>query len=738
MATSSHQAVLRAGAVSTFAGSWIRIVITSFGLVLLVMSKPQLAWASDGAPVAQEGSAEQSVLVATRDTSSTESGAPSDSTRTPDADALEPIPLTSDRTPELAVTSSEQETKQTEPGSEPDTAQSDFPSSSSSLSASSPFEPVKFQGILVGKSTKRQVVANWGEPDDSVITPEGEVLGYRIHPFEAVEVLVGEGGVISAIKIALTTSLEPDHLATQLSLDQFRPATVLNDEDQPLGQAFPERGVLFMFDASDSDAISGDGKAKLTVSHVVVQPIAAAAFATRAENGFDGSYADKIRDLKTAISLDPDSAHAHYLLAQIYLATGQADLAEAAACAACELEPMSTAHQLCRAQTQELLGEYDKAVLTTRGVLDSRELTPIDKAQALFQMARLASLGDAEIASKAISFYTRTIEVADTLATSAKGKERRSAKRLLVDAHMAMAEEIARQAFNEKIQSLSLWVGRASGIAEDFITQDGGSVELRLVIAQRALGALASFRPTLDPAPWVAEAEEAAEELLEQSDDELWQARVKWELGIAYFNALRVEHVRRETAAALKYGQQAVDNLAEGAASRQAVHSSEQLAGQLYFQMGAVYAVHQLDHKKAAQWYEKADALLTGPRPVSDLYAPRREGEMLVSMGVTYWQLGEQARALQLTQSGVNLVEMAVEDGILAKTALAVPYGNLATMYKQIGETTNAAKYAELARSVAVPVAEAPPRLGRTPAAGQEAGVRQNIARQPQMGATIR
>jgi tetratricopeptide (TPR) repeat protein len=188
----------------------------------------------------------------------------------------------------------------------------------------------------------------------------------------------------------------------------------------------------------------------------------------------------------------------------------------------------------------------------------------------------------------------------------------------------------------------------------------------------------------------------------------------------------------------LKYGQQAVDNLAEGAASRQAVHSSEQLAGQLYFQMGAVYAVHQLDHKKAAQWYEKADALLTGPRPVSDLYAPRREGEMLVSMGVTYWQLGEQARALQLTQSGVNLVEMAVEDGILAKTALAVPYGNLATMYKQIGETTNAAKYAELARSVAVPVAEAPPRLGRTPAAGQEAGVRQNIARQPQMGATIR
>ena len=175
---------------------------------------------------------------------------------------------------------------------------------------------------------------------------------------------------------------------------------------------------------------------------------------------------------------------------------------------------------------------------------------------------------------------------------------------------------------------------------------------------------------------------------------------MKWELGIAYLNALRVEHTRRQTDLALKYGQQAIDNLADGAACRQAVHSSEQLVGQLYFQMGAVYAVHKLDHATATQWYEKAAPLLTGPRPASELYAPRREGEMLVSMGVSYWQLGNQTRALDLTQTGVGLVEAAVENGVLAKSTLAVPYGNLATMYQQMGENTNAAKYADLAKSV--------------------------------------
>ncbi len=212
----------------------------------------------------------------------------------------------------------------------------------------------------------------------------------------------------------------------------------------------------------------------------------------------------------------------------------------------------------------------------------------------------------------------------------------------------------------------------------------------------------------------MGEAEEAAKTLLAQSDDELWQQHVKWELGIAYFNALRVEHTRRQTDMALKYGQLAIDNLAVGASGRQAVHSSEQLIGQLYFQMGAIYAVHKLDHTKATQWYDKAAPLLTSPRPVSELYAPRREGEMLVSMGVSYWQLGNQSHALELTKTGVGLVEAAVENGVLAKSTLAVPYGNLATMYQQMGEESNAAKYAGLAKSVAAPEAKQPARVGRS------------------------
>jgi tetratricopeptide (TPR) repeat protein len=689
---------------------------------------------------------EASLLVATREITNNDAPAKSAAQKSADCDKLEPIPQASDHAPELAGTSEPTADRgKSIDAAKPTThavvrqpaAATEMQRDEDATPETAPLEPVKFQGIMVGQSTKEQLIANWGEPDKSVETPEGEVLAYHFHPFEAVEALVGEGNIVSAIKIALSTPLAPSHLAEQLSLARFRPAMVYGDGDEPLGQAFPERGVLFMFETADGEGFTGEDAERLTVSHVVVQPLDASSFAMRAENCLDGPYARNIGDLEIAISLDPDFAHARYLLAKIYLSTGQADLANTSAAKACELEPGNAAYQLCLSHAQELLGDYDAAVQTVRGVLDNADISSINKARALYQLARLASLGDAEIAAKAISFHTRAIEIADTVATSANGKERRAAKQLLVDAHMSIAEDVARQPFNEKVQTLSLWVGRASGLAEDFINHDGGSVELRLAIAQRALGALASFRPTLDPSPWVAEAEEAAEMLLQQSDDELWHTRVKWELGIAYVHALKVEHVRRETAAALRYGQLAVDNLAEGAASRQAVHSSELLVGQLYFQMGAVYAVHELDHEKAAQWYEKAETLLTSSRPVSELYTPRREGEMLVSMGVTYWQLGEQARALQLTQSGVNLVEVAVENGILSKNALAVPYGNLATMYKHVGETTNAAKYADLAKAVAAPVSEVTPRLGRKPDL-QSSDVQQTNAQEPRRGSAMR
>jgi tetratricopeptide (TPR) repeat protein len=734
------------------------VVAAGFGLLsaLAGTTCPAIGDQRADAPSAQTASDEEaSLLIATRESAETcvpNTDAAAEGTAPIEADgqALEPTSQSSEHVPELATGAAVEGDTDTESATKEVAEESQFASALAQAAQSTeaeqtpvhpsarrpagnrlesvPHDPVKFQDITIGVATKAELIAAWGDPTDSIDSDEGSVLSYEIEPFAAVEVLIGSGDIVSTIKVTLAEALEPRKLGEQLSLNEFEPVTVLDEDGQPLGQAFPERGVLFMFEAPESETLPLNQDQSALVSHVAIQPLDARAFALRADNCMQGPFDRSLNDLTTAIALDPDYADAHWMLSGIYLTTGQADSAVGEATTACELEPNNAVYQLRRGQALALLGEYDEAVHTIRAVLDRHDIEPIVRAQALHEMARLASLGDVQIASKSIAFDTRAIEIADRIATSKDKKVRVAAKQLLVEAHMAVAEEIARQAFNQKVESLSLWVGRASGLAEQYIANDGGGIALRLLIAQRALGALASFKPTLDPAPWVAEAEEAANALFAQSDDELWQQHVKWQLGLAYLNALRVEHSRRSSASALRYGQLAVEHLAEGALSRQAVHSSEQLVAQLYFHMGAVHAVHQQDHQKAMPWYDKAVPLLTGPRPVSDLYSPRREGEMLVSIGVTCWQVGQQARALEVTRSGVNLVELAVEDGILAKSALAVPYGNLASMYEQMGESTNAAKYSELAKSVAAPAGKA--ATASRPGTSATVGTTRNVVRQ--------
>jgi tetratricopeptide (TPR) repeat protein len=558
-------------------------------------------------------------------------------------------------------------------------------------------EPAKFNGIQPGTSTKKDLAAAWGAAADTSTNGDTTVLTYHTEPFKSVEALI-TAGKVTAIKIELQGTLPTKRLAKQLSLDKIDSVQVSDEKGIALGEAYPERGVLFMFAPVDESNAGANISPAPKVTHVVIQPLDANAFALRAENRLHGPYEQNIRDLELALKLDPEMSQAHWLLADIYLATGQADKAESEASAALEIDPDNSAYQLRHAEALELVGRYDDAVREVRAVLDRGTTAPVVKAQAFHAMAALATLGEKSIASKAVSFDTKAIEIADSLATSKNVKERRAAKQVLIEAHLAIARAISRQEYKGKTEAISEWIGRASGLAEGAIANDGGSLELRLLVARQALGALASMKPTKDPAAFVTEAQDTANALKQQYDDDLWQRRIKWELGEAYYHAVRIELVRNETATALRYGQSAIENLADGAETRQAVHDSELLVGQLYFQIGAVYAVLKQDHKSAAQWYDKAVPLLTAPQPVSDLLTPQLEGEELVSMGVTYWQIGEKDRALDLTLNGATMTQQSVDRGVLPKTSLAVPYGNLATMYKQLGQVGDAAKYAELAR----------------------------------------
>ena len=56
------------------------------------------------------------------------------------------------------------------------------------------------------------------------------------------------------MKITLAAPLESKQLAEQLGLNQFDPVTVTDDSNTPVCQAYPERGVLFMFESCGGES----------------------------------------------------------------------------------------------------------------------------------------------------------------------------------------------------------------------------------------------------------------------------------------------------------------------------------------------------------------------------------------------------------------------------------------------------------------------------------------------------
>jgi tetratricopeptide (TPR) repeat protein len=172
---------------------------------------------------------------------------------------------------------------------------------------------------------------------------------------------------------------------------------------------------------------------------------------------------------------------------------------------------------------------------------------------------------------------------------------------------------------------------------------------------------------------------------------------VQWDLGTALYDAVQIEQLRGELDQALDLGRAAATALVAGATGREPNAADEYLLGRLHYRLGAIYALGEGNHIRATEWYDQALAWLN--RPASEvppqLLLPW--GEMLVSMGVSYWEAGTQAQAIELTLAGTRLMEQAVQRRQADQDVLSVPYGNLARMFDGAGDAAQAARYRRLA-----------------------------------------
>jgi tetratricopeptide (TPR) repeat protein len=554
-------------------------------------------------------------------------------------------------------------------------------------------EVTSFHGITPGQSTRADVEKGWGKPKQTKTIDGHAVHWYAVDPFRRVEV-VFSGEKIASLIIRFDRGFPASQVAEQLSqleLTKVQPVLILNDLGEVLGQAYPERGVMFAFEPA-----SDPTKALKKVTHIVLEAITAEPFVLRAESNIDSRPEFSLHDVDQAIKLQPRNARSHWLRSRALTSLGQHEQAAAAAAEAVRLEPGDARYQVAKAQTLLQAGNLTAAIAEAERAIAISEQRPHVKARAICLLGDINAAGPKPDFKQALKLHSDALHAAGGLLADPHPAIRIAAKEVLLDAHLGALHDVSFGPWKQKEQSAERWISKATEIAQDLIKTEDGTDEYLFRIAAKALAADVGLQGKLDPTNWAKEAVRSGESLIDAAAEPGRKAELRWQVAKALYDAVQAYQMRGNPDEAVRQGELAIGYLEKsGRASKSP--SAAYLLGRACFRMGAIYANNRNDHRAAVTWFERAVPELGKTPPPEALPDLARLGDTFVSMGVSYWQAGYRKKAIALTEHGADLIEEAIHRNGADRNLLATPYTNLAVMNRELGDAAAAGRMQELA-----------------------------------------
>jgi tetratricopeptide (TPR) repeat protein len=553
--------------------------------------------------------------------------------------------------------------------------------------------PLTWHGIRPGDSTWDDVQRLWGTPKSSAPQPPGWQHTFDVGPVRDVRVTIGGAGRVEAIVVPQRQPPTLEAAARALNLAPAAGVMILDDDSRVVGQAFPEHGVLLVL---------ADGEPP-RVAHVLLETIQPQPFLLRAETYWRIAAQQALDDTRHVLRLDQRNAAVHWLQARIWLAQGDAARAWEASQEAVRLDPRPE-YLVTQAEALLARGQRPEAQALAQRVLEQAQTLPEVRAAAHLVLGRCQETDWRQDTRRAVEHHMQALQIAQQVVNDPRLAVRRAAREVLIEAHLEIAHDIAWGYWKQRQETVDKWLAQAEQLLDDAL--DPISLPYyRLHVAQRALAALVGLRDQADPRPWVQRAEAGAVALRQTSHDALSQRHASWLLGLALSDAARIHQLRGEADQAIQTGQRALEHLQQGAAQRGEQPAVALALAEAAFRLGNAHAVLRHDHAEAVRWFEQAMPQLARPLPPGAQRQMGHYGQMLVSMAISYWELGDRQRGLELTRDGTKVVEHAVAQQWLPPSALRVPYTNLAKMYEALGDAEQAQRYRDLAaqRSAARP-----------------------------------
>ena len=552
-------------------------------------------------------------------------------------------------------------------------------------------QPSSFRGVKPGVTTQAELQRAWGDPSKRRGPTEAAIWCYAFEPFSQVEAAI-EDDRVASIVLRLAKPTDPAKLAVDLGLKSFRPAVVCDEAGVILGRVYPERGVLFSFAPEEESPL---------VAHIVLEPIAAEGFVLRVQHDLYDRLSQNLDDLRIALRMAPDDVRAYGLQASRLARLGRYGEALESVDQGISRQPDRPELHLIRAELLLERGEENAARAAVDRALRIENLSEYLRARAELLQGRILTEGRQFDPRQAVVHCEKAIEQGAAAAKDRNFVVRREAQLTVIEAHLMLARCVAGSNWKGKHESSQRWLDQAARLAKTLVEHDYGDMsKLSFWLLRGSLAAYAEDGALFDPKEAASAALDEGRRRITEADDPLLRRATEWELGMAAYHAMRVELERGNGKAAQQLAVIALEHLEVGAKDRDRTPHFDLIMGRVYYELGAAQALGAGKHPAAAAWYDRAAEHLGRLKswlPPDDL---GRLGEQQVTMGVSYWEVGAQARAIETTKAGLAAMQKAHSAGALDEAALAAPHANLASMFQTLGETQTASEHARIAEKI--------------------------------------
>jgi len=551
-------------------------------------------------------------------------------------------------------------------------------------------DPVTFNGVCPGKTTRNELRARM-EPKfglGEAFTREDGAKGYawalEEGPLERAEATL-DGDVVDSIRIKLADPLSVDELAAFFEIGDLNSVSILDESGVSIGEVYPECGLIFSLKPGTRSALA-----------VMIEPLDPEAFVLRAEGEIETDTDLAIVDLKFAVELDPQHLRARRMLLALLCEQGKWQQALALGSVTEELDPEDVWTHLKNASVLMAIGRYDEARQRVLIVKTMPNLEGVAPAQVERMLGRIDVECPSPDHKAAVKHFDTAIRSAMQLRQARSKSIREAARDVLLDANLGMAVAIAKGEWQRKGEVVAKWLAAASKMVDDVSPETAERPLLEIQLCRGALAAAAGCE-VVDPLPWVKRLLVTRDRINNDLTD-AWQRRqIDWEVGLGLADALTASQKRGVATDLIDNATLTVAYLERGAEHRELTDTERASIGDLLFRIGVLHSLQNGDHATAVTWFEKVRSYWDRNASFESHGEVGRLGESYVSMAVSYWQVDRRDDALDLCRRGIDCMVTAVDNRLLDEPALALAYGNLSMMYAEQGEDERSKTYAEMA-----------------------------------------